>query len=79
MNRSVTVSVECANVLHVRADVLVLKYADGLYGADGATYQRLTSGGATINLPKTGGICLPPEVMDGGCGGTKHLFEGIDC
>jgi len=52
MNHDIAVSVECANVLDFATDVLVLKYADGLYGADAATYQRLTRAGAAIELPK---------------------------
>jgi len=52
MNHSISVAVTCANVLEFGADVLVLKHADGLYGADAATYERLARAGATLELPK---------------------------
>jgi len=53
MNRTIPVSIACANVLDFRADVLVLKYANGLHGADAATHERLVRAGATIELPRT--------------------------
>jgi hypothetical protein len=52
MNHSISVAVTCADVLEFGADVLVLKHADGLYGADAATYERLARAGATLELPK---------------------------
>jgi len=73
MNRNVTISVECANVLRFRADVLVLKYADGLHGADRATHKQLTNSGVTLEMPKVGewvvvetaGSVAPDHVMFG--------------
>jgi hypothetical protein len=52
LDRSITVSVVCADILDFAADVVVLKYANGLHGADAAAYERLGRAGAVLTMPK---------------------------
>lgn len=52
MNGSISIAVMCADILDFPADVLVLKHADGLYGADAAVYDRVARAGARPDLPK---------------------------
>ncbi len=55
----ILVEVQEGNVLSFRADVLALKYAQDLYGADRAVYDRLTeSDRKPISMPDIGEIAL---------------------
>ena len=51
---SIRVSIQTDDALRFRADVLVLKHAQALYGVDGAVYERLAEAGAKLRLPKVG-------------------------
>jgi hypothetical protein len=50
----VSIDVEHGDVLTFAADVLVLKYAQQLYGADSAVYTRLHSTGINVIFPSEG-------------------------
>ncbi len=52
---TIRVSIQADDALRIRADVLVLKHAQKLYGVDGAVCKRLAEvGGAKLNLPRIG-------------------------
>jgi hypothetical protein len=51
MARRVGISVTCSDVSEYKADALVLKYAQNLYGADGIVYNLLVSAGIQVELP----------------------------
>lgn len=51
---TIRVSIENADALRYRADVLVLKYAQTLYGVDSAVYKKLSDAGPKPKLPKVG-------------------------
>src|SRR5207248_307500 len=58
-----------------RADLLVLKYAQGLHGADAVVYNELAGAGITMKLPAEDGHVLvtgPPGVKAG-----NVLFVGV--
>jgi hypothetical protein len=75
LNGKIAVSVTCANVVDIVADVLVLKYADGLFGADSATYDRLKRAGANLEMPKAHEWCV---VRTAGAIAAGHaLFVGV--
>jgi len=75
LDRSIAVSVVCANVLDFAADVVVLKYADGLYGADAATYERLSDAGGVLAMPKAHEWCA---MRTSGALGADHvIFVGV--
>lgn len=71
-SRKLLIEVQEGDVLEFPADVLALKYAQNLYGADLAVYERLSeSSRETLPLPKvngfkllsTGGIIVPESVL----------------
>jgi|SRR5579859_2405230 len=66
-----------ADALEVTADVLVLKYAQALYGVDELVVDRLETKGAPIRklLPKPGGITLVDGT--GQLGAKNVLFVGV--
>ncbi|MEO7860098.1 MAG: hypothetical protein ABIU05_06580 [Nitrospirales bacterium] len=51
---SIRVSIKPDDALRFRADVLVLKHAQSLYGVDGAVYRKLLDAGTKPRLPKVG-------------------------
>jgi hypothetical protein len=51
---SIKIQVVLEDVIRHRADILVLKHAQALFGADKAVYERLTAAGVKVNLPKAG-------------------------
>lgn len=57
---TISIDVTCRDVLMFRADVLALKHADGLYGADKAVVEALEAGGISVRhlLPPPGGFHL---------------------
>jgi hypothetical protein len=58
-SRRIRIEVQEGDVLDFRADVLALKYAQSLYGADLAVYELLSqSGRNTLPLPKVDGFKL---------------------
>ena len=54
MQRRVEITVECADVRQCPADVLVLKFADGLHGADAAVARVLKDAGVRLDFPEKG-------------------------
>jgi hypothetical protein len=52
---SIRVTIKIDDALRFRADVLVLKHAQALYGVDGAAYEKLVDAGTKPKLPKLGG------------------------
>lgn len=55
---TIAIQVTCADALAFKADVLVLKHAQALYGIDGAAYQRLIAIHPQMRLPEVGGQLL---------------------
>jgi hypothetical protein len=55
---AVEVEVKEGNVLEEKADVLVLKHAQGLYGVDALVVNALQTAGRNIRLPEPGRACL---------------------
>jgi len=73
--KAVKIAVECGDVTTYSADLLVLKYAQGLFGADAVVFNKLASAGVTVNLPDDNGHVLvpgPPAVKT-----SKVLFVGV--
>jgi hypothetical protein len=58
MPRSFRISVETGDAFACDADVLVLKYAQNLYGVDKAAYGLLTKAGVKLQLPIEGAFAL---------------------
>lgn len=60
--RNIKITVEQGNALAIQADVLALKYANALYGADRAAVHALIPVIPDIQerLPKTSGFYLTP-------------------
>lgn len=52
MNRSLKLSVVAGNAFAIKGDVLVLKYAQDLYGLDLAVHARLRQNGFILTLPE---------------------------
>ena len=79
-SRGVRISVSEGDVLTFAADVLVLKYAQKLYGADDAVYEVLTQHGIKVPLPEqaewtvvqSGGVIASSQVV---FVGVKPLYE----
>jgi hypothetical protein len=75
MPRSLQISVAVGNALQFEADVLALKYAQFLYGVDGAVVERLDEHGLHARLPKVGESSFHDTQ---GCIGATHvLFVGV--
>lgn len=73
---SIRVVVLSEDVLRHQSDVLVLKHAQGLYGADGAAHSQLVSAGVNPKLPKTG---LHQIVASASAlGAERVLFIGVE-
>ena len=51
---SIAIAVIQGDVLQFKADVLVLKHAQQLYGVDKAAYSMLSAAGVKIELPLVG-------------------------
>ncbi|MCI0439159.1 MAG: hypothetical protein L0177_08525 [Chloroflexi bacterium] len=73
----VSIVVERGDALHFGADVLVLKYANALYGVDHAAVDALSSAVPDIDarLPKAGGFYITPPTQAVGAG--RVLFVGV--
>jgi len=56
MKREISITVQAGDVLTFDADVLALKYAQELYGADMAVYERLAASEHEPRLPKVAGF-----------------------
>jgi hypothetical protein len=65
------------DALEISADVLVLKYAQDLYGVDELAFNRLEAAGSQVQgrLPKAGEYSLIDTM--GELGSTKVLFVGV--
>src|SRR5260370_27424068 len=77
-SRQITIAVEATDALSIRADVLALKYAQALYGADNAVVERLSKSGQDIVglLPKVAGFRLIDS--HGQIGAQSVLFVGVN-
>ena len=75
MKRALHISVKVGDALRFEADVLALKYAQTLYGVDGAVFDRLEEHGLKTRLPKLAGFTFQDTQ---GCIGAKSvLFVGV--
>jgi hypothetical protein len=74
---NVSIAVEQGDALDFRADVLVLKYADALYGVDRAAVQALTRAVPDIKarLPKPAGFYITPPTD--AITASRVLFVGV--
>jgi hypothetical protein len=72
-NRSIPIGVEQANALTRPVDLLVLKYAQALYGLDGAAAERI--GVRSHDLPETGHYLLADGRL--GTAARDVLFIGV--
>jgi hypothetical protein len=71
----VDIKVESGDVLAVPADVLVLKYAQALYGVDAAVVRALRTAGGRVSLPKPQSFRLVGSVP--AIAATRLLFVGV--
>ena len=76
MTPSLKITVDFGDALKCDADVLALKYAQGLYGADKAVFGRLEAIGVKASLPEPGDFTLQNslELMNRKC----ILFVGVN-
>lgn len=75
MPRALKISVEVGDALRVDTDVLALKYAGTLYGADNAVFDHLQRSGSAVPLPKLNEGTFQETK---GCIGAKSvLFVGV--
>jgi hypothetical protein len=73
--RPVLIRVIKGDVLTFEADVLVLKYAQNLHGADRAVYEQLSESGIQIDLPQEGAYTF---LTLGNIFSSKHvIFVGV--
>ncbi|HEU0015505.1 MAG TPA: hypothetical protein VFQ45_17615 [Longimicrobium sp.] len=74
---SISVAVEAGDALSYPTDVLALKYAQALYGADRLVVQALNNGGVTIpSFPRPGQHLL---IESGGVLGARHtILLGVE-
>ena len=74
---TVDIRVECGDALALKADVLVLKHAQALYGVDEAAVAVLEKGGVDVRplLPPPNGFRLIPTA--GLLGSSSVLFLGV--
>jgi len=75
MKREILISMVNGDVLEFDADVLALKYAQDLYGADRAVYERISGGHAQPRLPKISGFTFLET--HGFIGARYVLFVGV--
>lgn len=73
---TIRVSLKTDDALRFRADVLVLKYAQALYGADHAVYERLTEAGTKLKLPRVGSHLAVQS--NSALGVDRVLFLGVE-
>ena len=73
---SILVKVENADALRVKADVLILKHAQALYGLDKAAYDSFTIAGSSIRLPACGTHQFEPAYHI--LGVDRVLFIGVE-
>lgn len=73
--RPFKISVDFGNAFEVDVDVLVLKYAQNLHGADKAAYGLLTKAGIKLRLPKPNGFAFQRSV--GSLTPKNILFVGV--
>lgn len=74
--KSIRIRVATDDALGFVCDVLVLKHAQGLYGADKAAYLRLAQAGSPPQLPQRGAHALLPA--GGLLGAPTVLFVGVE-
>jgi hypothetical protein len=77
MATPISLTVETGDVLQTKSDVLVLKYAQALYGVDAAVVERLEAAGISLRsqLPRPGMFRLIPT--QGALMATSVLFLGM--
>lgn len=73
--RAINISVEVGDALQFEADVLALKYAQGLFGLDRAVFNRLEDQGLEACLPKLAEFTL--QDTEGCIGAKSVLFVGV--
>jgi hypothetical protein len=74
-NRAIAIRIAEADVLNYAADVLALKHAQGLFGADAAVYTRLAQNHREPKLPKLGDVALILSL--GAVAADRVLFVGV--
>lgn len=74
---NIDIVIRHGDALRVQADVLALKYANALYGADRAAVHAIEDAGFAIRdrLPKPAGYCLAP--VRGVLAANQVLFVGV--
>jgi len=75
MARSLKISVASGDAFEFDADVLVLKYAQSLYGADRAAFGRLSGIGIKLDLPKPADFAFQKSL--GSMNPRSVLFVGV--
>ena len=73
---SISVKVENADALRFKADILVLKHAQALYGVDKATYNSFRIAGSPVKLPACGTHQFEPAYHI--LGVDRVLFIGVE-
>lgn len=76
-HRNINIVVQCDDALLFATDILILKYAQALYGVDAAVVRRLEASGEVIKhlLPRPSEFKIFPS--DGQLGANSVLFIGV--
>lgn len=74
-HQGIRVRIVHADALKYEADVLVLKYAQHLYGVDFAAHARLSRPSAEIQLPNVGAVTIVDS--HGSTAASKVMFVGV--
>lgn len=73
---AIEVTVVQDDALRYRSDVLVLKHAQALHGADAAAYEKLVNAGVKVKLPLVGAHQVVPSAKV--LGTDSVLFIGVE-
>lgn len=76
VKRELTISIQAGDALQIKADVLVLKYAQALYGLDKKVFNTLQTNGLNARLPDLSGFAF--QNTSGVIGARSVLFVGVE-
>lgn len=76
VKRELTISIQVGDALQFEADVLVLKYAQALYGLDKKVCNTLQTNGLSVRLPDLSGFAF--QNTHGVIGARRVLFIGVE-
>lgn len=76
VKRELTISIQAGDAIQFKADVLVLKYAQALYGLDKKVFNTLQLNSLSVRLPDLSGFTF--QNTHGVIGARSVLFVGVE-